>query len=228
VTLPFDLPNKNKRRWQCFVCGREFTEYEQYKEHIIKEHEEGRDYVLCPLKRCGAPIRDLRMHFKAKHKKEKLPSGVQFKSTVWRDQKIIKGKKKIITKKPTFIKGVLISNKSTMRGREISYRSGYERKVYECLEVLPDVVFYDTETEKVPYYYEGERHIYLPDLKIAMADGHIEVWEIKPATQTSSPKNEAKWKAAESYCEIRGWKFVIITEVGINKLEKKVKRLIYG
>lgn len=228
MALPFDLPNKNKRRWQCFVCGREYTEYDPYKTHIIEEHEEGRDYVLCPLKRCGAPVRDLRMHFKVKHRGEKIPAGTQHKSTVWRDQKVKGGKKEIVTRKPTFMRGVLISNKPNMKGREIPYRSGYERRVYECLEVLTDVLYYDTETEKIPYYFEGERHIYLPDLKIAVADGHIEVWEIKPATQTSNPKNEAKWKAAEDYCNVRGWKFVVVTEVGINKLEKKVKRLIHG
>ena len=61
-----------------------------------------------------------------------------------------------------------------------------------------------------------------------MVDGHIEIWEVKPASQTSSPKNEAKFAAAEAYCQVRGWKFVVITEVGINKLEKKVKRMING
>ena len=54
--------------------------------------------------------------------------------------------------------------------------------------------------------------------------------EIKPKKQCQPPKlnpkhkrrylkevktwgiNEAKWKAAESYCEIKGWKWQIITE----------------
>jgi len=228
MTLPFDLPDKYKRRWQCFVCGQEFNDYKAYKEHIVEKHEESRDYVLCPLKRCGAPVRDLRAHFKTKHRNEKIPGGIQFKATVWRDQKVAKGKKKIVTRKPKFMQGILVSNKPMMKGKEVRYRSGYERKVYECLEVLPDILLYDTETEEIPYYLDGERHIYLPDLKIAMADGHTEVWEVKPASQTSSPKNEAKFHAAEDYCHIRGWKFVVITEVGINKLEKKVKRLIRG
>jgi hypothetical protein len=51
----------------------------------------------------------------------------------------------------------------------------------------------------------------------------VEIWEIKPANQTSFDKNQAKWKAAAAYCTARGWEFVVYTETGINKLKKKVR-----
>jgi hypothetical protein len=67
----FQDENKNKRKFTCFVCGRVFTEFEEFKNHIIEKHEEGRDYVICPLERCKTPVRDIKMHFKVKHPSEK-------------------------------------------------------------------------------------------------------------------------------------------------------------
>ena len=54
-------------------------------------------------------------------------------------------------------------------------------------------------------------------------DGHVEIWEIKPANQTALPKNQAKWAACQHHCEARGWKFMVMTEVGIGKLKKSAK-----
>jgi hypothetical protein len=215
------LPFKGDRRrvWQCFVCGEDYETFNDFKDHIIKEHEEGKDYVLCPLKRCGAPIRDLRLHFKAKHPREKIPPGCQLKAIVWKDKKKNK-------KKPQYKQGSIISEKND--GKEITYRSGYEYDVYGCLELLPEVVAYDTEKVEIPYFYDGKEHIYLPDLRIVFNDEDIELWEIKPDRQKHLPKNQAKWLAAREYCQIRGWRFVVITEVGIKKLKRKAKNLDTG
>jgi hypothetical protein len=144
------------------------------------------------------------------------------KSIVWRDKTRKKGKLK--TRKPNFMEGTIISEK--MNGKEVHYRSGYEREVYQYLEVLPEVVSYDTETIEIPYFFEGKQHKYLPDLQIVFTDASIEVWEVKPASQTTLPRNEAKWKAARDFCRIRGWKFNVMTEVGIGKLKCKVQQLM--
>lgn len=216
MTLPFDIPDKQKRKYQCFVCAREFTEYDNFKSHIVEEHEESRDYVLCPLQRCGAPVRDVKSHFKAKHPYDKLPACKQMKSIIWRD---VKGKK--IKHKVHFKEGTFDSTK--MNGKQIHYRSGFERDVYQCLELLTEVVAYDAEKVEIPYWYAGERHIYRVDLQIAFTDTSIELWEVKPADQTSDPKNIAKWKAAKEYCLTRGWIFQVITEKELKKLQNKIR-----
>lgn len=202
------------------MCGKEHTDFEQFKTHIVDEHEEGREYVVCPLARCKAPVRDIPSHFKVKHPKEKMPPVKQTKAIIWKD---ISGKK-LKHKRPNFVEGCFISNK--MNGKEIHYRSGYERQVYEYLEQMPEVVAYDAETLEIQYFFEGESHKYIPDIQVIFTDGRIELWEIKPATQTTIPRNEAKWAAAREYCNVRGWKFTVVTEVGIGKLKNRVKKTL--
>lgn len=217
--LPFQKDN-NKRKWMCFVCGREFEGYDEYKTHIVENHEEGREYVICPLVRCGAPVRDVRLHFKAKHPSEKeVPKVGQMKALVWKDQSTRGGKLK--QRKPKFREGYLISSKNG--GKEMHYRSGYECEVYECLECLPEIVKYDVEPFKVQYTFDGEVHEYNPDLSVLFDDGHVEIWEIKPANQTSLPRNTAKWSACQQHCETRGWNFMVLTEKGIGKLKMQAK-----
>ena len=77
----------------------------------------------------------------------------------------------------------------------------------------------------VQYSFQGEIHEYNPDLKITYDDGRIEIWEIKPANQTSLPKNHAKWAACNQHCETRGNQFMVLTEVGMGKLKQKVREL---
>lgn len=218
MTLPFNFPDKSKRKYTCFCCGVEFLDFENFKNHIKSEHTEGRDYVVCPLSRCGSCCRDLPSHFKNKHPSEKMPKFKQNRSIIWKDAG---GKKH---KKPKFQDGDFFSQKN---GREVHFRSSYERQIYECLEQLPDVVSYFGENcLRINYFIDGKQHYYLPDLQIIFTDGHIEVWEIKPATQTSMPINVAKRNAAIAYCETRNWKFQTITEKGIELLKNKVKLLM--
>jgi hypothetical protein len=217
--LPFDNNNK-ARKYQCFVCGEAFVEYDPYKEHVIEKHDEGREYVLCPLKRCGAPVRDVRLHFKTKHIGESVPKTGQMKAMIWKDISPRTGKMK--QKKPKFREGYFSSAKNR---KEMHYRSGYECEVYECLEALPEVLSYEVEPFKIGYSFMGDTFEYNPDLIVHFTDGHSEVWEIKPANQTHLPKNKAKWVNCQQFCEARGYVFMVMTEIGINKLKNRVTNL---
>jgi hypothetical protein len=221
MALPFndDHESKGKRKWQCFVCGMEYKSYDEFREHIVEKHEEGREFIFCP--KCEAPVRDLKMHYKFKHVGWTIPPGQQHKATVWSDFTNNGAKK---TKPSTkFRDGTFVSGK--MNGKELHYRSGYECEVYEILERLPEVVHYDAEPLEIPYLHNGKWHKYRPDLSILFADGHKEIWEIKPASQTSLPINDAKWTHANEYCLVKGWTFMVLTEVGMGKLRKQVQHL---
>lgn len=216
----FPFPKDDgKQKFQCFVCGVQFTEFEEFKTHIVETHDEGREFVICPLARCGAPVRDIRMHFKAKHPSETVPKCGQMKAMIWKDQSGKDGKLK--ARRPKFREGYLVSNKNG--GREMHYRSGKECEVYECLEQMPEVIKYDVEPFAIKYSINGDVHEYNPDLSIVFDDGHVEIWEIKPANQTHLAVNQAKWTACQQHCEARGWDFVVITEVGIGKLKQRVR-----
>lgn len=83
--MSLDFNNHNNRRYVCFVCGLSIEDPAEYRSHIVDNHELGRDYVVCPLQRCGFPVRCVRTHFKAHHPKESIPKVAQTKSTIWRD-----------------------------------------------------------------------------------------------------------------------------------------------
>jgi hypothetical protein len=213
MALPFN--NSNERKYCCFVCGKSYTVYDEYNEHIKSVHEELKDYVQCPI--CSACVRCVRSHCKVKHGKDKnIKFNGPSKALVWRDQhNNFKKEKKV-----RFREGYMFSQKNQ---KEMHYRSGWECQVYEILEGLTDVVKYDVEPFKCPYLFEGVSHIYNPDLSVLFSDGHIEVWEIKPGSQTDLPINHAKWLSCDSLCKNRGWQFVVMTEKGIGKLKMKLK-----
>lgn len=222
--MQFDIPDKNKRKYQCFVCGEQFTDFSEYKEHIVNKHEEGKDYVICPLQRCQAPVRDMRLHFKVKHPSEKLPKNAMTRAMVWKDIAPRRGKKgdkpEMKTRKPKFRKGIY---ESTKMGRNFKYDSGYEATVFELLDSWVEVEGFAVEPFKIPYVLDGKPHVYLPDILVSFLDGRKELWEVKPENQTALPINKAKWKAAEAACLARGWTFKVITERVINQIKKKVK-----
>ena len=221
MPLPFNSNTDKKKQYQCFVCGVMFDNLDTYKEHIIDTHDEGRDYILCPLNYCKTPVRDVRLHFTCRHPGQKIPKKGQLKAMIWRDFSPKGGKK---TRKPKFKDGW---HESIKMNRKFYYRSGYEKTVFECLDVLPEIEAYIVEPFKIPYIWDGTVHEYTPDLIVTFIDGHKELWEIKPSNQTLLEQNQCKWKAAAAACLTRGWKFEVYTEVGINKLKRR-KQLLKG
>ena len=207
------------RKWQCFVCGIVKESYEEFKEHILARHEEGKDFIICPLLRCLTPVRCLISHFRVKHPTEPLPKKGQLRAIVWRDIQSPRKKRK----KQPFKEGYVFSIKNG--GKQLHYRSSYEMEVYNCLEELDEVISYRVEALSIEYYFKGKRKQYYPDLIITFKDGRTEIWEVKPAKQTTLELNEAKWKAANAYCDAHGWTFMVMTEQGIQKLKQLVRKL---
>jgi hypothetical protein len=127
----------------------------------------------------------------------------------------------------------------------ITYRSSWELKFMGYLDRNPDILKWSSEEIIIPYRspIDGKRHRYFPDfwIRIKRSDGIIEerLIEVKPKAQCSPPKggppvdkrkrrrfirevkvwgtNEAKWKAAKSYCIDRKWKWTILTEDDLTK-----------
>lgn len=209
-----------ERKFQCFVCGQLFSDYIEYKDHIVESHEEGREYVICPLQHCQAPVRDLKMHVKVKHRGVDL-KGIekkfQTKATVWNDFSPT-GKKK--TRPPKVRRGKYVSVKT---GKVFDYRSGLEERVFNLLDEDKDVLSFDVEPFKIDYIWQGTARKYIPDIFVVYVDGRKELWEVKPKTQTEYDQNIAKWDAAKEQCKIRGWSFQLYTEERIDKLAHKVR-----
>jgi hypothetical protein len=215
MTLPFD---NSGQKFVCFCCGIQFSEYEEFKSHIIENHEEGREYVKCPLPHCGAPVRDVKLHLKVKHPhvNPKNFSG-QARAIIWHD--FCGNVKK--TRKPRFKQGKYQSIKT---GKTLGYRSGLEEKLYKILDQHEDVLSFYSEPFNIDYIHKGQAHKYTPDLIVSFIDGRKQVWEVKPSNQTDLEMNKNKWRAAQEACKVRGWSFEVYTEQRIDKLSKEVRR----
>ena len=211
----------NEKKCTCFVCGQLFENYNEMKTHITTAHDEGREFVICPLQRCGFPVRCLRSHFKLKHPNEKIPQDKQMKALIWKD---FKDKKKPKVKKH-FKEGFYESKKNN---KKMHYRSGLECEYYKLLELMNDVASYHEEAFAINYMFEGTEHRYIPDILVQYKDGKKELWEVKPKYQMKLPKNQAKWAAAKNWCEARNIPFIVYTEKGLLDLQKRIRNQSRG
>ena len=90
---------------------------------------------------------------------------------------------------------------------------------FDIMESVPDVDLH-TPTVYRPIRFQAHRM----SAEIPFMDGHKEIWEVKPTSQTDLEVNKNKWRAAEEACKVRGWKFKVFTEQGIDKLAVEVRR----
>lgn len=113
----------------------------------------------------------------------------------------------------------------------IIYRSSWELRVMLNLDADKDVLKWSSEEVIVPYKspLDGKWHRYFVDFWVQNADGCY-LLEVKPQHQRVPPQpskkrtkryinevatyavNDAKWKAAKSYCASKGWRFQFISE----------------
>jgi len=129
-------------------------------------------------------------------------------------------------------------NPSKYRGdpTNIIYRSRWELNFMMYLDNHSEVKQWASEELAIPYRspIDGRVHRYFPDfwVKKVNREGKLDtvVVEIKPYHETVEPTaqrkltkkylyevrtwgiNSSKWKAANKYCEERGWEFTILTE----------------
>ena len=119
----------------------------------------------------------------------------------------------------------------------IVYRSLWELKFMNYCDKNENILEWGSEELWIPYVSPKDNrvHRYFPDfyIKYRNRQGNIQksLVEIKPLKQTKKPNmspkrktktwmnevvtygvNQAKWKAAEEFCEDRLWDFKILTE----------------
>lgn len=199
------------RKYCCFVCEDTFDNMEQLKNHVIENHNESDDYVMCPI--CKHPARDLHIHYRSKHIGMLIPENIQPRAIIIRD---IKKPHRNNKKTTVFKQGNFYSKKNQC---DIFFRSGLELKFIKKLENNKKVRRYKSESLNIEYFFEGTNHTYIPDILVEYTDGKIELWEIKPKSQTKWAKNIAKWKAANIYCQKRNWEFIVMTENALKKIK---------
>lgn len=125
----------------------------------------------------------------------------------------------------------------------IMYRSSWEKSFMRWCDINPDVKLWNSEEVVIPYIspVDDKPHRYFVDFLVEFQNGTKLLIEIKPHHQTQKPVpkkgkkkttflmeaqtygvNYAKWKAAEKYAEVRGWKFAVFTEHTLKSLGIKI------
>ena len=111
------------------------------------------------------------------------------------------------------------------------YRSSWEHTVMRMCDANPSILQWANEAIHVNYRnpFTGKNTIYVPDFFVTFVDAggktHGEIWEIKPAKETSLQEagnskraqaaailNMSKWQACQAYCKANGLGFRILTE----------------
>ena len=123
---------------------------------------------------------------------------------------------------------------------KIVFRSSWEVKCMSYFDGKESIVRWSSEEVTVPYWWDVDKkfHKYFPDfiIQIKSSSGELRTMmiEVKPFKETQEPKpkqgkkketliqecltyskNQAKWKAARTYCEKLGIEFAILTEKDI-------------
>jgi hypothetical protein len=131
-----------------------------------------------------------------------------------------------------------ISNPAKYRGdiHNVIYRSSWELRFMKYCDHNSAIVEWGSETMIIPYRspVDNKIHRYFVDFYVKIKDSSNKTTkyliEIKPEKFTKPPDipkrktkrfiqevfnygtNQAKWKAANEYCEDRGMRFLVLTE----------------
>lgn len=105
------------------------------------------------------------------------------------------------------------------RGQQYHYDSRWELWRMEALDRAG--VEFRREALRIPYFFEGRRHTYLPDFMVNYweeGEQRVRIEEVKPSSFNNDPQNIAKWMAAKSFCDNLGYDFRIINERDLTNL----------
>lgn len=91
------------------------------------------------------------------------------------------------------------------------FRSTWELMFYE--KMVSRGVELEYETLRIPYTFNGKRHVYITDF---VDRKNKVVYEVKPKSQIDTPKVKAKELSAVEWCDNNGYTFKYITEDNIN------------
>lgn len=131
---------------------------------------------------------------------------------------------------------------------EIISRSSWETKYMNHLDEQDNVIFWTSEEIAIQYIspVDNKPHRYFPDflvkMKIRSGDHKTYLVEIKPNIERFPPKvpknrnsrkfleqlntynvNQAKWEAAEVYCNKQGISFLVLDEYDLG-IKQRVKK----
>lgn len=104
---------------------------------------------------------------------------------------------------------------------ECHYRSGWEQKYMEYLDLDPNVKFWAYEELVIDYVSNkrtGKMRKYYPDFLVEYRDGTQVVVEIKPQRKLEQALIQKKLSAAQEWCMMKQMTFKVITEIELKDM----------
>jgi hypothetical protein len=106
-------------------------------------------------------------------------------------------------------RGYFWSNKN---GKNIRYRSSFEKRAFELLEVEESVISYIHEPFYLKYLIGGVHRYYIPDILVEFINCK-KLIEVKPITLTNTEEFKAKQNSAIEFCKENGIDYEVWAEV---------------
>lgn len=102
--------------------------------------------------------------------------------------------------------------------KSMFYRSSYERRYFEMLEIDTNVSAFQSEPFRLPYLFEGSMKNYVPDVLVTLQNGVQQLVEVKPGALVNDTQNIAKRNAAQAWCHANGVEYVLVTEKDLDAI----------
>lgn len=110
---------------------------------------------------------------------------------------------------------------STKTGQVCKFRSGWEEKVMQYLDVDPSVSFWSYEQIVIEYVSNiRSKRIrrYYPDFFVRYSDGKQQLLEVKPKRKVDQLIVRKKLEAAKLWCENKQIEFLLLTEIELKQM----------
>jgi hypothetical protein len=112
-------------------------------------------------------------------------------------------------------------------GGEVWTRSSWERRVLRVFDLHPCVMEVVVEPLSIPYFFEGQERLYVPDFLLTLEGGIRELWEVKPiemmlGQSLSARKNRRKRWVLDKFVQQQGWNGRWVTLDDIVGMEMQV------
>lgn len=83
----------------------------------------------------------------------------------------------------------------------MKYKSSWELALMKAFDHDQNVVSFEYESLRIPYYYDNHKRWYIPDFIVTFSNGTKKMLEIKPAQFLDNEKTKLKSLAAQEYCK---------------------------
>ncbi|MBC7998748.1 MAG: TnsA endonuclease N-terminal domain-containing protein [Leptolyngbya sp.] len=89
--------------------------------------------------------------------------------------------------------------------RDVEYESHNELRFFSQLENAEEVVSYQEQPFRIPYFFNSKKRIYHPDIVVTLKDRRVFMVEVKPCHLMYEDQNFEKWIALKEFCRQKGW-----------------------